>query len=161
MRLGCVLVCSICPTLCNTMDYSLRGSSVHEIFQARILEWVANSFSRSFPDQGLEPMSPALQMIFFFFFFTTGATWEALFCDGDLHIGCALNSGWDHCVHTNVFADTNMYLDSQAVGNGEQVFKLSKLPKKMGINRPSSREMVFHQSPSPYVESPFPITFLF
>ena len=96
-----------------------------------------------------------------FFFFTTGATWEALFCDGDLHIGCALNSGWDHCVHTNVFADTNMYLDSQAVGNGEQVFKLSKLPKKMGINRPSSREMVFHQSPSPYVESPFPITFLF
>ena len=28
------------------MDYSLQGSSVHEIFQARVLEWVAISFSR-------------------------------------------------------------------------------------------------------------------
>ena len=28
-------------TLCNTMDYSLPGSSVHGIFQARILEWVS------------------------------------------------------------------------------------------------------------------------
>ena len=30
-----------CPTLCNAMDYSLPGSSVHGILQARILEWVA------------------------------------------------------------------------------------------------------------------------
>ena len=35
-----------CPTLCNPMDYSLPGSSVHGILQARILEWVAISFSR-------------------------------------------------------------------------------------------------------------------
>ena len=35
-----------CPTLCNPMDYSLLGSSVHGIFQARVLEWVAISFSR-------------------------------------------------------------------------------------------------------------------
>ena len=35
-----------CPTLCNPMDCSLPGSSVHGIFQARILEWVAISFSR-------------------------------------------------------------------------------------------------------------------
>ena len=34
------------PTLCNPMDCSLPGSSVHEIFQARILEWVAIPFSR-------------------------------------------------------------------------------------------------------------------
>ena len=31
-------------TLCNPMDYSPPGSSVHEILQARILEWVAVSF---------------------------------------------------------------------------------------------------------------------
>ena len=31
----------LCPTLCNTMDCSLPGSSVHGILQARILEWVA------------------------------------------------------------------------------------------------------------------------
>ena len=35
-----------CPTLCNTMDCSPPGSSVHGIFQARVLEWVAISFSR-------------------------------------------------------------------------------------------------------------------
>ena len=32
------------PTLCNPMDCSLRGSSIHGIFQARVLEWVAISF---------------------------------------------------------------------------------------------------------------------
>ena len=37
------------PTLCNSMDCSLPGSSVYEIFQARILEWVAISFSRGYP----------------------------------------------------------------------------------------------------------------
>ena len=35
-----------CPTLCNPMDYSPPGSSVHGILQARILEWVAISLSR-------------------------------------------------------------------------------------------------------------------
>ena len=35
-----------CPTLCDPMDYSLSGSSIHEIFQARVLEWIAISFSR-------------------------------------------------------------------------------------------------------------------
>ena len=35
-----------CPTLCNPMDSSPPGYSVHGIFQARILEWVAISFSR-------------------------------------------------------------------------------------------------------------------
>ena len=34
-----------CPTLCNPMDCSLPGSSVHGILQARIPEWVAVSFS--------------------------------------------------------------------------------------------------------------------
>ena len=33
-----------CPTLCDPMDCSLPGSSVHGILQARILEWVAILF---------------------------------------------------------------------------------------------------------------------
>ena len=41
-----VLVAQSCPTLCNTMDCSLPGSSAHGILQARILEWVAIPFSR-------------------------------------------------------------------------------------------------------------------
>ena len=36
----------LCPALCDPMDYSLSGSSVHGIFQARVLEWIAISFSR-------------------------------------------------------------------------------------------------------------------
>ena len=39
-------VAQLYPTLCNPMNCSLPGSSVHGIFQARILAWVANSFSR-------------------------------------------------------------------------------------------------------------------
>ena len=37
---------SVMSTLCDLMDCSLSGSSVHGIFQARVLEWVAISFSR-------------------------------------------------------------------------------------------------------------------
>ena len=40
------LVAQLGPTLCDPMDGSPSGSSVHEILQARILEWVAISFSR-------------------------------------------------------------------------------------------------------------------
>ena len=39
-------VTQLCPTLCDCMDYSWPGSSVHEILQTRILEWVAISSSR-------------------------------------------------------------------------------------------------------------------
>ena len=35
-----------CPTLCDPMDYSLRSSSIHGVFQVRIPEWVSISFSR-------------------------------------------------------------------------------------------------------------------
>ena len=42
----CVLVTQLCPTLCDPMDCSPPASSVHGILQARILEWVAISFSR-------------------------------------------------------------------------------------------------------------------
>ena len=42
----CVLVAQSCPTLCDPMDSNPPCSSVHEIFRARILEWVAISFSR-------------------------------------------------------------------------------------------------------------------
>ena len=47
------------------MYYSPPGSSVHGIFQARILEWVAISFSRDLPDREIEPSSPATAGRFF------------------------------------------------------------------------------------------------
>ena len=62
----CVCVCAhmhtcaqSCLTLCNPMDYSLSGSSVHEIFQTNILEWVAISSTRgSSWKKGIKPASP-------------------------------------------------------------------------------------------------------
>ena len=41
----CVLAAQLCLTLCDPMDYSPLGSFVHGILQARVLEWVAISFS--------------------------------------------------------------------------------------------------------------------
>ena len=43
------------------MDCSLTGSSVHGIFQARVLEWGAISFSRDLPNSGIKLRSPTLQ----------------------------------------------------------------------------------------------------
>ena len=52
------LVTQSCPTLCNSMDCSPPGSSVHGILQARILEWAAILFSRrSSPPRDQTPVS--------------------------------------------------------------------------------------------------------
>ena len=45
-RPECAKSLQLCPTLCNPMDCSLPGSSVHRILQARILEWTAMPSSR-------------------------------------------------------------------------------------------------------------------
>ena len=65
-----MLVAQACPTLCNPMDRNPSGPSVHEILQARILEWVdiprtlegvAISFPGDLPNRGTEPRSLAQQ----------------------------------------------------------------------------------------------------
>ena len=64
--------CSVMLTLCDPMDYSPPGSSVYEIFQAGILEWVALSFSReSSPPRDQTPVSHIAGR-----FFTVQATRE-------------------------------------------------------------------------------------
>ena len=45
----------LCPTLCDSMDYTVYG-----ILQARILEWVAFPFPWDFPNLGIKPRSPTL-----------------------------------------------------------------------------------------------------
>ena len=56
----CVCVTQSCLTLCDSMDCSPPGSSVHGILQARILE-LPFPFPGDLPDPGIEPRSPALQ----------------------------------------------------------------------------------------------------
>ena len=48
----------LCGWLCNFLDYSPPSSSVHGIFQARVLEWVAISSSRGSSNPGIKPASP-------------------------------------------------------------------------------------------------------
>ena len=57
----CFLVAKPCPTLCDPMDCSPLGFSVHGISQARILEWVAITFS----ERSSQPRSPALLEILY------------------------------------------------------------------------------------------------
>ena len=54
-------VTQLWPTHCDPMNCSLPGSSVHGILQARILDWVAVSFSRGSSQPRIKPWSPALQ----------------------------------------------------------------------------------------------------
>ena len=54
------LVTHSCPTLCDPMDGSVPDSSVHGIFQARILEWVAMPSSKDLADPEVKLKSPAL-----------------------------------------------------------------------------------------------------
>ena len=61
-----MLLAQLCLTLCDLMDCSLPGSSAHGIFQSRILEWVAVSYSKYLPDPRIEPTSLILAGIFFY-----------------------------------------------------------------------------------------------
>ena len=63
----CVYMLS-CLTFCGPMDYSLAGSSVHGILQARILEWLPFPPLGDLTDLGIKPESPvfpALASVFF------------------------------------------------------------------------------------------------
>ena len=72
------LVIQACPTLCDPVDSSPPGSSVHGILQARTLEWVAIPFSReSSQPKGRTPISYITGR-----FFTVWATREALWTEG-------------------------------------------------------------------------------
>ena len=59
-----------CPTLCDPLDCSLPGSSVHGVLQARILEWAPPG---DLPNPGIKPTSLMLAGRFF----TTSINWEA------------------------------------------------------------------------------------
>ena len=69
------LVAKLCLTLATPMDYSPPGSSVHGILQARILEWVAISFSNFLPT------------VFYLFFLVKSHAkhCEVISCSSDLH----------------------------------------------------------------------------
>ena len=74
---SCVKSLQSCLTLCNPLDRSPPGSSVHGVSQARILEWVVISFSRG-SSQPRDQTAYLTSSAFAGGFFTTSATWETL-----------------------------------------------------------------------------------
>ena len=58
VKVGKSEVAQLCPILCNPMGCSVPGSTIHGIFQARVLEWVAISFSRG----SSRPRDPTTQL---------------------------------------------------------------------------------------------------
>ena len=117
----CVLVIQSCPTLCDLMDCSPSGSSVHGILQARILEWVAMPSSRgsSWP-RGQIPFSCIAGR-----FFTIWATREAL-QTGTRHcemesIYCQLSlvgySPWG-CYESDVTERLHFHFSLSCIGEG-------------------------------------------
>ena len=62
LLVSCSWIAQSVPTLCDPMDRSRPGFSVHGILQARILEWVAIPSPGDLLDAGIELGSPALQM---------------------------------------------------------------------------------------------------
>ena len=75
--MGCVYLCAqLCLILCDPMDCSPPGSSVHRIIQARILNGLPFTTQGDLPDAGIEPASLE-SLALAGRFFTTRSTWEA------------------------------------------------------------------------------------
>ena len=60
-----LFICSVVSNSCDPMNCSPPGSSVHEISQARVLEWAGISFFRDLPDPEIEPESLHWQAILY------------------------------------------------------------------------------------------------
>ena len=73
----CTELLQSCPALCDPIDCSLPGSSVHGILQAKILEWVAVPFSRGSSAPRDEIGVSYISCVGCWVFFTIRTTWEA------------------------------------------------------------------------------------
>ena len=95
-----------CPTLCDTMDYSLPGLSVHEILPVRILEWIAMPSSRG-SSQPRDQTHVSYFSCIDRWILPTNATWESLIDSKRMHLG--------HPCGSQVFAYLHMGLASRTV----------------------------------------------
>ena len=136
----CVCVCvQSCPTLCDPMDFTLPGFSVHGILQARIMKWVAIPFSRvsSWLRDGTH-VSCIIGR-----FFTIWATREALRDNN-----CCLNG-----VHGLLFSDFHGSQNLLAFGKIRQLFiHISLLVETLSpTNAPEqTKHPIFLLSPPSY-----------
>ena len=98
-------VAQLCPTLWDPMDYSLSGFSIHGVFQARVLEWIAISFSRG----SSRPRNQTWVSHIAGRFFTIGATREAP-CLPWWRTTCLLDMGMPQSREGNFLEPRNQWL---------------------------------------------------
>ena len=108
-----------CLTLCNPMDCSLLGSSVHGIFQARVLEWVAISFSRG---SSWTRVSRIVAR-----HFTIWATWEAHI----QNISCEMPGWMKHKLESRLLGEISITSDTQTTLMAESEEELKSLLMKV------------------------------
>ena len=119
-------VASVVSDSCNPMDCSLPGSSVHGMLQARILEWVAISFSRgssqprdwtcasysSFIGRGFFTISATQEACFLLLCFINNSCVEVVHCGFNLliSIGCWPEHHFICCLYVVLFADISLHV---------------------------------------------------
>ena len=102
----CMLFIQSCPTLCNPMDYSPLGSSVHGILQAGLLEWVALPLPRSL-------ICVYILCVYIYIYIYVHPNLFPLFCLLFLHSTMAF-----HIMHNCLSPlSPNYYLNSLRAGN--------------------------------------------
>ena len=109
-----VLATQSCRTLCDPMNCSTSGSSIHGILQERILEWIAILSPEDLLDPGIEPGSPALQADSL-----PSVTREALYSPDDLTTDCHFFKYLDNFLQAKCF-------HNQEAENAFQEFHESK-----------------------------------
>ena len=109
-----------CPTLCNPMDCNLPGSSVHGIFQARILEWVAQGEKGTLNKMTIIYLRYELSMVDFFILLGFSSRWTPQMC----------NRKWNKKFQKEIkilklAEDWNSTSGDAAVSSTQQVFSAS------------------------------------
>ena len=123
-----VLVTQPCPTVCDWMDCSLPGSSVHGILQARPVKWVAIPFSRGF-SQPRDWTPHLLQLLYWqvdslqseppYIYIHTHIYIYKISC---IYILCTLHI--ENYMYINIYTNINMHLKSIVLGKNTYIQSL-------------------------------------
>ena len=111
-RCVCAKSLQSCLTLCNPMDCSLPGSPVHGILQARILEWVAISFSRG----SSWPKTYYVMVQLFLFYRREESSGISNVSESKLLVG--VKTGWN-CSHLNLCPTSSLTIKPSYADHGQ------------------------------------------